>query len=192
MFIVWSINTHYLLVCVDSTCGSGLLQWDVHEIGREYPSCVPLVVRVNILTMLASFLELTLVVLGKPQNVPFLVVLLADCGIHVLLGSLVQCKGLTHPSSCFFLVGIIYFVFPALSFLCHSFFAVGSSDMSCRIFSLQPIEGFHYVTLAAHRGAIVACFFEHQSLNVGSLQLTVSWVSVCWCSVCDILKSGTS
>ena len=47
-----------------------------------------------------------------------------------------------------------------------SFFAVGSRDMSCRIFSLYPIPGFHYVTLAAHRTALVACFFQHHSLNV--------------------------
>ena len=74
-----------------------------------------------------------------------------------------------HPSSPSF--AFVYFVFLAFSFSCCSFFAVGSLDMSCRIFSLLHVEGFHHVTLAAHRGAIVACFFEHQSLNVSSPQL---------------------
>ena len=53
-----------------------------------------------------------------------------------------------------------------MSHLFCSFFAVGSRDMSCRIFSLHSIPGFHYVTLAAHRTALVACFFQYHSLNV--------------------------
>ena len=47
-----------------------------------------------------------------------------------------------------------------------SFLAVGSRDSSCRIFSLRRLTGFHYVTLAAHRTKLVACFFEKDSLNV--------------------------
>ena len=47
-----------------------------------------------------------------------------------------------------------------------NFFSVGSRDSSCRVFSLHRIGGFHYVTLAAHRSAVMACFFALQSLNV--------------------------
>ena len=47
-----------------------------------------------------------------------------------------------------------------------SFLAVGSRDTSCRVFSVHPLAGFHYVNLAAHRTKLVACFFEKDSLNV--------------------------
>lgn len=50
-----------------------------------------------------------------------------------------------------------------------SFLAVGSRDTSCRVFSVHPLPGFHYVNLAAHRTKLVACFFEKESLNVRSL-----------------------
>ena len=56
----------------------------------------------------------------------------------------------------------------ALVLVMCSFFSVGSRDSSCRIYSLHRIRGFHYVTLAAHRSALVACFFEQSSLNVSS------------------------
>ncbi|CAI8016870.1 Periodic tryptophan protein 2 homolog [Geodia barretti] len=46
------------------------------------------------------------------------------------------------------------------------FFAVGSRDMSCRVFSVKPVAGFHYVTLAAHRSAVLSCFFRPDSLSL--------------------------
>lgn len=38
------------------------------------------------------------------------------------------------------------------------FFIAGSEDMSCRVFSLHPTEGFLPHTLAGHRDAIVGCW----------------------------------
>ncbi len=51
-----------------------------------------------------------------------------------------------------------------LSFL--SFFAVGSRDTSCRVYSVHRLPGYRHVTLAAHRSPLVACFFQRDSLNV--------------------------
>ena len=80
--------------------------------------------------------------------------------------------GRMTPSKSYVLL-LLYCNFVNLLLLCcisylsvHSFFAVGSRDMSCRVFSLKIIDGFHYVTLSGHRSTVLACFFEHQSLDV--------------------------
>lgn len=46
------------------------------------------------------------------------------------------------------------------------FFATGSRDTTCRVYSLDPIEGYRPVALTAHRDRIVGVFFKHQSLDL--------------------------
>ena len=60
-----------------------------------------------------------------------------------------------------------YFLLCSLSF---RFFAVGSRDMSCRVYSVSVIKGYRFVNLLGHRSTVIACFFEQQSLNVSMLR----------------------
>ena len=77
--------------------------------------------------------------------------------------------------------------------------------MSCRVFSVRVVAGFHYVTLAAHRSAVRSCFFRPDSLSVrvGTLRAQQTlWEKNCINTVCSkkmlvlpidvlILHSGT-
>ncbi len=45
----------------------------------------------------------------------------------------------------------------------------GSADMSCRIYSLDPLAGFKPVTLSGHRSPIVGCFFSADMAKVYSV-----------------------
>ena len=116
-----------------------------------------------------------------PSTVPSLVTMTTP---YVLTGHMTPSKD--HLTNCMKCLVRIYFVYIACK--CHSlrkvavrsqnielcdvafsllsFLAVGSRDMVCRVYSLHPIPGFRFVTLAAHRTALVACFFEESSLNV--------------------------
>lgn len=50
------------------------------------------------------------------------------------------------------------------------FFVTGSEDLSARIFSVDPYEGFHPVTLTGHRDYVVGAFFsgdDHEIYTVG-------------------------
>jgi periodic tryptophan protein 2 len=45
-------------------------------------------------------------------------------------------------------------------------FVTGAKDTTCRIYSLNPVEGYKPVQLTAHRDKIVGVFFEQDSMDV--------------------------
>lgn len=46
----------------------------------------------------------------------------------------------------------------------------GSADMTARVFSLDPIEGFTPFTLAGHRDEVVGVYFADDDKTISSLQ----------------------
>ncbi|CAK9809708.1 Periodic tryptophan protein 2 homolog [Anthophora quadrimaculata] len=47
--------------------------------------------------------------------------------------------------------------------------AVGSKDMSTKIYSLEKYENFSYVSLGGHSDGIMACFFEKKSYDLSTI-----------------------
>ncbi|KOC66252.1 Periodic tryptophan protein 2 like protein, partial [Habropoda laboriosa] len=47
--------------------------------------------------------------------------------------------------------------------------AVGSKDMSTKIYSLEKYENFRYINLGGHSDGIVACFFEKKSYDLSTI-----------------------
>jgi len=45
----------------------------------------------------------------------------------------------------------------------------GSLDSTCRIYTLDPVPGYKPVTLSAHRDRIIACWFDHATLDIYSV-----------------------
>ena len=43
---------------------------------------------------------------------------------------------------------------------------VGSTDMSARVYSIAPMDGFKPFVVTGHKNAIVGCFFDKDSLDV--------------------------
>ncbi|CAH3017559.1 unnamed protein product [Porites evermanni] len=58
------------------------------------------------------------------------------------------------------------------------FFVVGSRDMTSRIFSLFPINGFLPVTLSGHQNTVIGCYFAQNSLDIYSV--SQDGVLLCW------------
>ena len=56
-------------------------------------------------------------------------------------------------------------------YLSFRFFAVGSEDMTARVFSITPMGGHHAFVVSGHRNIIIGCFFEANSLNVSFHQI---------------------
>jgi periodic tryptophan protein 2 len=58
------------------------------------------------------------------------------------------------------------------------FILTGSKDMTCRLYSLDPIPGFVPLVLAGHRDRIVSCFFGEEGVNadepIGTTVYTVA------------------
>ncbi|KAI9599231.1 WD repeat protein [Syncephalis fuscata] len=54
------------------------------------------------------------------------------------------------------------------------FFVSGSKDMTCRLYSLDPIEGFGAVTLSGHKAAIVNAFFSKDQKTIYTISRDAS------------------
>ena len=76
------------------------------------------------------------------------------------------------------LVNWFLLVFKFMLNFCR-FFVVGSRDMTSRIFSLFPMNGFLPVTLSGHRNTVIGCYFAQNSLDV-SLLIAQSCVMYWW------------
>lgn len=47
--------------------------------------------------------------------------------------------------------------------------AVGSKDMSTKIYSLEKFANFRYINLGGHSDGIVACFFEKKNYDLTTI-----------------------
>jgi len=61
---------------------------------------------------------------------------------------------------------------------CNRAFVVGSKDMHGRVYAAQRCQNLIVYSLTSHKDAVVAAFFEHNSLDVS---LTTLLACCCWC-----------
>ena len=90
---------------------------------------------------------------------------------------LASSKQIWSIKECFNVVNWFLLVFKFMFNFCR-FFVVGSRDMTSRIFSLFPMNGFLPVTLSGHRNTVIGCYFAQNSLDVSLL--TATYVMYLW------------